>query len=261
MQYAIGPDGAKIEAAKGRRAVCAICGGACAPKCGSIRIHHWAHVAGMECDPWWEPETEWHRAWKALFRPEFVEVAKGPHRADIANERIVVELQNSPISPEEIAAREAFYGSIIWIVNAAGFSDRFFLTRLMGNGVFAFRWKQMKPSWLRAKRPVYLDFGHTTVSDLRGARYTSASVPLGDEGDEKSFDRKTVVRYRGGGTVYGERSAYTPHESLANLTAWQLARTILRVNTMYASGAGSAIPVEREAMLKSHGLDPFLTFN
>ncbi|HVT14317.1 MAG TPA: competence protein CoiA family protein [Fimbriimonadaceae bacterium] len=258
MQFAIGPDGSKIEAARGRKGRCPVCGEPCSPKCGTVRVHHWAHIAGVECDPWWEPETDWHRSWKALFDPEVVEVPMGPHRADIATERVVVELQNSAISEEEIAAREAFYGSMIWIVNAASFADRFFLTRLMGDNVFAFRWKQIKPTWLRARRTIYLDFGFTTVADLRGARFRSTSHSFGQEGEERSYDRRTVVRYRGSSEVLTGHSAYKPDESLRDLTPWQLSRTMLRLQTLYRNGSGSAAPVDRETIFRRHGLSAVL---
>jgi competence CoiA-like predicted nuclease len=39
--------------------------------------------------------------------------------------RVVVELQNSHISADEIRTRERFYGErLVWIVNAADFAER-----------------------------------------------------------------------------------------------------------------------------------------
>jgi len=28
------------------------------PKCGKIKVHHWAHKNDLNCDSWREPETE-----------------------------------------------------------------------------------------------------------------------------------------------------------------------------------------------------------
>jgi competence protein CoiA len=44
-------------------------------RCGSQRIHHWAHKNKSEqCDHWWENETEWHRNWKASFPVDWQEI-------------------------------------------------------------------------------------------------------------------------------------------------------------------------------------------
>jgi hypothetical protein len=79
-------------------------------KCGQINVHHWAHVVGEDCDPWSEPETPWHRKWKSF--GHLTEQTLANHRADIITSRgLVVELQHSGISVDEIREREAFYGA------------------------------------------------------------------------------------------------------------------------------------------------------
>jgi len=93
------------------------------PKCGKFKVWHWAHKVGAACDPWWENETEWHRAWKALFPDHWQEViqhsADGEkHIADVKTEREwVIEFQHSSIDPEERRAREAFYRQLVWVVD------------------------------------------------------------------------------------------------------------------------------------------------
>lgn len=92
------------------------------PKCGEIKTWHWAHRAG-DCDPWYEPESEWHQSFKALMPPEQTEVTirrdGKTHRADIvAVDGTVVELQHSSISSVEIREREDFYGKIAWLFDA-----------------------------------------------------------------------------------------------------------------------------------------------
>lgn len=94
-------------------------------------MHHWAHSRDRLCDPWWENETPWHRAWKAEFPEGCREIARTApdgevHRADVITATgIVVEIQNSPISDAERTSREDFYGNMIWIVNGSTFRDRF----------------------------------------------------------------------------------------------------------------------------------------
>jgi competence CoiA-like predicted nuclease len=57
----------KVESAKGINGFCPICGSEFIPKCGIRKINHWAYKGPKTCDPWWEPETDWHRSWKNKF--------------------------------------------------------------------------------------------------------------------------------------------------------------------------------------------------
>lgn len=92
-------------------------------KCGDIKVWHWAHKGRRNCDPWWENETEWHRAWKSQFPDHWQEIV---HRADDGEKHIadvktdqgwVIEFQHSPISPEERQSRNAFYPKLVWVVD------------------------------------------------------------------------------------------------------------------------------------------------
>lgn len=136
-------------------------------RCGSVRAWHWAHVA-RECDHWHEPESEWHLGWKRLAPPKNCEVIVGEHRADIRGERgVVVELQNSAISIDTIREREDFYGEMIWIVNAHGFSGRLEWWEKLYRGnseQLYFNWRRPRRSWFAAQRPVFLDLGIEELS-------------------------------------------------------------------------------------------------
>ena len=74
-------------------AICPICGELVIPKCGKIKMHHWAHKTSQNCDPWWENETEWHRKWKDHFPEDFQEylmvdsVTGEKHMADIITDK------------------------------------------------------------------------------------------------------------------------------------------------------------------------------
>jgi hypothetical protein len=60
-------------------------------------------------------------AWQHLVEQEHVEVTIGTHRADIVGNRgKVIELQHSSIPPDDINARENFYGDMIWVFDATG---------------------------------------------------------------------------------------------------------------------------------------------
>src|SRR5262245_27498151 len=122
MKYA-NVDGKRREAQPGHSAKCPDCGAAMTAKCGRYRVWHWAHQGRRNCDPWSEPETEWHRFWKNQFPEHCQEVrhiAKDGeiHRADVKTEfDVVLEFQHSPLSEVERVSREQFYGNMIWVVN------------------------------------------------------------------------------------------------------------------------------------------------
>jgi competence protein CoiA len=123
MKYAL-VDGQRQEAEPGRSGVCPACDGPMVARCGNVRVHHWAHRVGAECDRWWEPETQWHRNWKNQFPVEWQEVIHAAengekHVADVKTDQgWVLEFQHSAIDPVERQSREAFYKKMLWIVDA-----------------------------------------------------------------------------------------------------------------------------------------------
>jgi len=177
MQWALDLESRdRILASPNVNGICPGCSEKLIPKCGSIVVHHWAHHANRDCDPWWEPESEWHRGWKALVHHEATEVTirKGEiyHRADIVGDRNqVIELQHSAISGEEIREREIFYKNMVWVFDVKDSHTRFedlfqldirwdirALYREKGHsGVL--EWKRPKAFIHQTTNPLYLDFG------------------------------------------------------------------------------------------------------
>lgn len=136
MQYAL-VDNLRREAIPGGHGTCPTCGAEMVAKCGPRIMHHWAHAYRRDCDPWWENETPWHRAWKNLFPEECREVshiAKDGeiHRADIKTPTgIVIEIQHSNMTDSERISREQFYGNLVWIIDGSGFRDNFDILHLL----------------------------------------------------------------------------------------------------------------------------------
>ena len=117
-------DGKRSEAQPGRSGECPACGSPVTAKCGELKVWHWAHQRGRICDGWWESETDWHRAWKRQFPDDWQEIV---HRAESGERHIadvktpdgwVIEFQHSFIAPEERRSRNAFYGKLVWVVDA-----------------------------------------------------------------------------------------------------------------------------------------------
>lgn len=157
LRYASVAGEKRLPFPKGR-GVCPVCDGLLIAKCGPINTHHWAHENRDDCDSWSEPIGPWHLWWQNLVRQEAVEVPRGPHRADIVgNGGTVVELQHSPISAEDIQAREAHYGNMLWLFDAT----QRFAYMISGERAF-FAVGQTKHLDLCTK-PVFLDFGFDVV--------------------------------------------------------------------------------------------------
>lgn len=156
MEFAVSAVGDRVRAQRGALASCPSCAAIVHPKCGLINVHHWAHEA-RDCDPWSEPETRWHRYWKHLLPAEQREVIHKDHRADILRrDQTVVELQHSTISVEEIRAREAAYGRMVWLFDGRSIPPDRLILRPRGEYV-SFRWKHPRKHYAACACPVYID--------------------------------------------------------------------------------------------------------
>lgn len=99
---------ALIEAQPDTNAFCPHCGNEVIPKCGAVKIWHWAHK-NSECIYKTEPEIEWHLQWKTWAKDHGfqIEVRSNNHIFDAFNPvtKTVFEFQHSPISQEELKNR------------------------------------------------------------------------------------------------------------------------------------------------------------
>jgi hypothetical protein len=124
------------------------------------------------CDPWWE-ETEWHRTWKGKFPDAWQEVIRHDplgekHIADVHTPHgLTIELQHSHLTPEERAAREKFYGNMLWVVDGSRlkhdlkrFLGQLSTFRALTTQVYAtsFPEEAFPRSWLSCTAPVVFDF-------------------------------------------------------------------------------------------------------
>lgn len=164
MLYAV-VDGLRRRAEPRLVAQCPSCEGPLIAKCGPIVTWHWAHRAN-DCDPWAEPESEWHREWKSVAEGQWgarVEVVArtgaSVHRADIVLDsfRVVIELQHGYLSVADIEARESFWASagyrLVWVYDARRFRDRLHF------GHRGFWWKHGAKSMAAHRAPIWWDMG------------------------------------------------------------------------------------------------------
>ncbi len=174
MKYALVNDEPQEAFPRGK-GLCRGCGGDVIAKCGTQRLHHWAHWGERDCDSWWEPETEWHRAWKNHFPAECQEIIQydeksgEKHIADIRTSHgLVIEFQHSHLKPEERVARERFYGNMVWVVDGSRLKRDFsrFLkgkndlrqTNNQGYFLHSFPEECFSAMWLESSVPVIFDF-------------------------------------------------------------------------------------------------------
>lgn len=167
-------DGVRSAPSQGLRADCPVCARTVIAKCGEQRVHHWAHLGQRTCDQWWEPETEWHRAWKRKFPGAWHEYIMHEnngekHIADVRTpDGVVVEFQHSHLRDEERSARERFYRDMVWVVDGMRLRrdrPRFQKSardlRPIGQGIYThpFVEELLSGSWLKSAAPVFFDFG------------------------------------------------------------------------------------------------------
>lgn len=156
-------------------AICPGCGAPVIAKCGTQKVHHWAHRNTKMCDSWWETETQWHRNWKNNFPVEWQEIflpdmqSREKHIADVRTEHgLVIEFQHSHIDPAERISREQFYKNMVWVVDGTRLTRDF--PRLVKK--HKFEPYELKPgiikvdfvydffpnNWLNSSVPVVFDF-------------------------------------------------------------------------------------------------------
>ena len=122
MRFAL-VNGQRQEAQPALSGECPSCRSPMVARCGEVRSWHWAHRGQRVCDPWWENETVWHRAWKDQFPADWQEIVHHAedgerHIADVkTRDGWVVEFQHCHIRPDERRSREAFYEGLIWVVD------------------------------------------------------------------------------------------------------------------------------------------------
>ncbi len=165
-------NGERVEAHRGLRGQCLVCGNTTIARCGLVRRSHWAHKVKQTCDPWWENETKWHRAWKDQFPKEWQEIIQyaengEKHVADVKTiQGYVIEFQHSHIKQEERQAREDFYKKMVWVVDGTGRGDQFLkalnerpipITSLLRK--VRINDSVLLTEWSNSRVPVFFDFG------------------------------------------------------------------------------------------------------
>lgn len=198
-------DGQLTEAMPGLKGLCPGCAAPLIAKCGDLRLHHWAHHNRPVCDEWWEPETFWHRSWKANFPESWQEnfltdeLTGEKHIADILTDYgFVLEFQHSAITPEERRSRESFYKNMVWVVDGTRLKRdhaRFLrkqkkISRTDNEHIFHVQDPEdcFPVSWVGSSVPVMFDFkGSETAPDEKNlycifpqrvaSRITMAIIP------------------------------------------------------------------------------------
>ncbi|WP_365321240.1 competence protein CoiA family protein [uncultured Pseudophaeobacter sp.] len=185
--------------------VCPFCRSEMVPRCGEVRIHHWAHKSKANCDPWREPETDWHRNWKNEFplswqEKIFQDEATGErHIADVHTlSGLTVEVQHSHLDPTERRAREEFYRNMIWVVDGS---------RLKGNREKISEWRNTLVEISQGQSRTNL-FLTDKAEELFPNDWLECPVPvcfdyMGPKGDVSSAPQVLFLLYPG--TVHGGR--------------------------------------------------------
>ena len=205
----------RVRAEKGLKGFCPDCSAEMVPKCGQIMTPHWAHKTLRDCDTWSEGETEWHRGWKGEFPDDEIEVRLNKdgkrHIADVKlaspiGKIEVIEFQHSSISPEEIEARERFYGKneMLWMFDAiqAYKSRRFWFEdankSIDGKKIKTTDWKHGKKSLLACDATVVLDLGKAEPTERNPLpeHWLFRVISMGTYWKESEWDGQTSTSER-----------------------------------------------------------------
>lgn len=183
------------EASPGARSTCPHCTGALTAKCGPIVTWHWAHIAA-DCDPWTEPESQWHIDWKRWYETHKgarIEVPMGPHRADVVlPSGTIIELQSHYLSAVTIAERERFYGpKLQWLYRAHWMQRVHF-------GERGFWWKQGSKAMTTHDQPVWWHTGDELLQV-----WTNAVVRYDDWGTTSERVLGSVLQRRTAPDLHG----------------------------------------------------------
>jgi hypothetical protein len=176
------------EAQPNLSGTCPVCNQVMISKCGEVKTWHWAHKGRRACDIWWENETEWHRAWKNHFPSDWQERVRHAgdgerHIADVETAHgWVIELQHSPISPEERRSRDAFYRNVVWVVDGTRRkTDAARFARAWDNGTTVGKTFPVQRlhaddcallrEWSDSLAPIFFDFGGQALAWLLPGRF------------------------------------------------------------------------------------------
>ena len=161
MFIALDYDGNRVSienVIQGKEYFCPVCGEKLIIRASdSLAVRtHFAHKRGTYCyDDWHHDMSEWHLEWQKQFPEQYREVViekEGiKHRADICINNTIIEFQHSPITGEEIAARNSFYLScgyqVVWVFDA---TDQ--IKNDFGDSIDPMQCREGDLCWKRAKR-------------------------------------------------------------------------------------------------------------
>ncbi|MCR9062255.1 MAG: competence protein CoiA family protein, partial [Rhodobacteraceae bacterium] len=214
----------------GRIGTCPACGRDMVAKCGTQRVHHWAHRGVRRCDPWWEPETQWHRTWKSEFPANWQEVifpdnrTGEKHIADVHTKHgLTIEFQHSHLRPDERAAREEFYVNMIWVVDGSRLKRdwprfRYGLerSRSIGKELFLISSPEeaFPRNWIRCAAPVIFDF-ENSAGRTQSSEYLSSLLWCLLPG--RAYERAAVLCFSRDAFVRSAHATQKPIEANAVL--------------------------------------------
>jgi hypothetical protein len=179
--------------------LCQVCDGPLIPKRGSINMHHYAHKSNENCIlNHKDLKTPWHLLWQNIMKPEYIECIinknSRTHIADIKTDlNLVIEVQHSYLSEDEIIERESFYDNMIWILDGTNsvkfdkLKTEYFTMKcnkvLECNNGYSFV-KTSYRFWRNMKKIKYIDTGSNL---LRILEYMGNDIYLCREIDYRMF--------------------------------------------------------------------------
>jgi hypothetical protein len=164
-------NGKKILPIKNTKAFCPFCSQDVIPCFSQLgKSDYWRHKIDYKdlCLSYqYKNEGEWHSSTKLSWGIEYTEIyiTKGniKRRADVMLEnKLVIEIQNSPIGVYEIKNREIFYGKIVWLFNGI---DAYNNNRIKINNK-QYEWRNPRESIIKCNAPVFIALSENKIMQI-----------------------------------------------------------------------------------------------
>lgn len=129
MLYALDSNKIKIPATLKGVGFCPGCQQKLIPRCGKIRVEHWAHYKHSAClFCLYRADNDWSISWKFAFPAEYVEVpVKKSATIEVADiclpNRLIFELWHDSLSLQKASESKSFFKSVVFIIQATNLTD------------------------------------------------------------------------------------------------------------------------------------------
>lgn len=168
----------------GQKELCPVCNAIVTGKIYREKQNHFAHLPDENCSLSNGLISDWHLSWQSLFEVTEYRFPELGLRADVLfRNGLVLELQHSNISYEELRNRENGYKKMIWLFDATNFdSEKFYMDDFI-------YWHYPNKNWLCYTKPAFFQVNEYTIIQFTNMKFLYS--------ENKGGFRKTILKSEG----------------------------------------------------------------